>query len=127
MAAEVVSVERDGVEAAREALERCVGAGGVALFPSDGLYGLACDPLDASAWAQLGPVGPHRRPQPSPHAVADDGRADALADRVGDTRWTGWITRKEGHRNRSPATPPARGQRVERRPVADPPDQALSL
>ena len=53
MAAEVVSVERDGVEAAREALERCVGAGGVALFPSDGLYGLACDPLDASAIARV--------------------------------------------------------------------------
>ena len=26
------------------ALERCVGGGGVALFPADGLYGLACDP-----------------------------------------------------------------------------------
>jgi L-threonylcarbamoyladenylate synthase len=53
MAAEVVSLERDGAEAAREALERCVGAGGVALFPSDGLYGLACDPLDASAIARV--------------------------------------------------------------------------
>ncbi|MGH2981097.1 MAG: L-threonylcarbamoyladenylate synthase, partial [Solirubrobacterales bacterium] len=31
------------------ALERCVGAGGVAVFPADGLYGLACDPLDAVA------------------------------------------------------------------------------
>jgi L-threonylcarbamoyladenylate synthase len=53
MAAAVVSLERDGAEAAREALERCVGAGGVALFPSDGLYGLACDPLDASAIARV--------------------------------------------------------------------------
>jgi L-threonylcarbamoyladenylate synthase len=46
---EVVSIERDGAEAARAALERHVAAGGVAVFPSDGLYGLACDPLDASA------------------------------------------------------------------------------
>ncbi|HUB98694.1 MAG TPA: Sua5/YciO/YrdC/YwlC family protein [Solirubrobacterales bacterium] len=31
------------------ALERCIGSGGVALFPADGLYGLACDPLDPAA------------------------------------------------------------------------------
>jgi L-threonylcarbamoyladenylate synthase len=30
-------------------LERCVLGGGVALFPADGLYGLACDPGDAGA------------------------------------------------------------------------------
>ena len=46
MAAEIVSIERDGPGAARAALESCVAAGGVALFPSDGVYGLACDPLD---------------------------------------------------------------------------------
>ena len=46
---EVVSTERDGAEAARAALERCVADGGVAVFPADGLYGLACDPLDATA------------------------------------------------------------------------------
>jgi L-threonylcarbamoyladenylate synthase len=46
---EVVSVEADGAAAARSALERCVAAGGVAVFPADGLYGLACDPLDAGA------------------------------------------------------------------------------
>ena len=46
---EVVSIERDGAEAARAALERCIAAGGVAVFPADGLYGLACDPLDAAA------------------------------------------------------------------------------
>jgi L-threonylcarbamoyladenylate synthase len=44
-----VSIERDGAEAARAALERCIGGGGVAVFPADGLYGLACDPLDAAA------------------------------------------------------------------------------
>jgi tRNA threonylcarbamoyl adenosine modification protein (Sua5/YciO/YrdC/YwlC family) len=32
-----------------EAFERCVAAGGVALFPSDTVYGLACDPNDRFA------------------------------------------------------------------------------
>jgi L-threonylcarbamoyladenylate synthase len=45
----LVSVERDGAEAARSALERCIADGGVAIFPADGLYGLACDPLNADA------------------------------------------------------------------------------
>jgi L-threonylcarbamoyladenylate synthase len=45
----VLSVRRDGAAAAREGLERCVASGGVAIFPADGLYGLACDPLDAAA------------------------------------------------------------------------------
>src|SRR4051812_11130889 len=46
---ETVSIEHDGPDAARAALERCVGEGGVAIFPADTLYGLACDPLDAEA------------------------------------------------------------------------------
>jgi L-threonylcarbamoyladenylate synthase len=33
----------------RSKLERCVFGGGVALFPADGLYGLACDPTNAEA------------------------------------------------------------------------------
>ena len=45
----LVSIERDGAEAARSALERCIADGGVAVFPADGLYGLACDPLNADA------------------------------------------------------------------------------
>lgn len=49
MADAVVSIERDGAAAARAALERCVASGGVALFPADGLYGLACDPLNGAA------------------------------------------------------------------------------
>lgn len=44
-----VSLERDGSDRARAELERCVQAGGVALFPADGLYGLACDPLNEAA------------------------------------------------------------------------------
>lgn len=46
---ETVSVERDGARAARAALDRAVAAGGVVVFPSDGLYGLGCDPLRADA------------------------------------------------------------------------------
>ena len=44
-----ISIERAGSERARAALERCIAAGGVAVFPADGLYGLACDPLNAAA------------------------------------------------------------------------------
>lgn len=46
---EVVSIEREGADAAREALEETVGGGGVAVFPADTLYGLGCDPLNAEA------------------------------------------------------------------------------
>ncbi len=46
---EFVSIERSGAARARAALERCIAAAGVAVFPADGLYGLACDPLDAEA------------------------------------------------------------------------------
>lgn len=44
-----VSIVRDGAAAACEALERCIASGGVALFPADTLYGLACDPSRADA------------------------------------------------------------------------------
>lgn len=48
-----ISVDRDGPAAARRAFERTVTAGGVVVFPSDGLYGLACDPLRAGAIARV--------------------------------------------------------------------------
>ena len=38
-----------GRAAARSALERCLGEGGVAIYPADGLYGIAADPLDPAA------------------------------------------------------------------------------
>jgi L-threonylcarbamoyladenylate synthase len=46
---EVVSIESDGADAARIALEECIWDGGVAVFPADTLYGLACDPLSESS------------------------------------------------------------------------------
>ena len=45
----VVSIERDGADVARTGLELCIASGGVAVFPADGLYGLACDPLSPTA------------------------------------------------------------------------------
>jgi len=64
---EIVSIERDGADAARAALERTIAAGGVAVFPADGLYGLACDPLDAGAIERI-------------HAIKgrDDGKPSAV-------------------------------------------------
>ena len=50
---ELVSIERDGEAAVRSALERTIARGGVVVFPSDGIYGLACDPLDAAAIARV--------------------------------------------------------------------------
>jgi L-threonylcarbamoyladenylate synthase len=50
---EIVSLERGAAAAARAALERVVAGGGVALFPADGLYGLACDPLNADAISRI--------------------------------------------------------------------------
>jgi L-threonylcarbamoyladenylate synthase len=50
---ETVKLESGGAQAARSALQRCIAAGGVAVFPADGLYGLACDPLDAGAIARI--------------------------------------------------------------------------
>jgi L-threonylcarbamoyladenylate synthase len=46
---ERISIAEDGAEAARSALESCVASGGIAVFPADGLYGLACDPLNKQA------------------------------------------------------------------------------
>jgi L-threonylcarbamoyladenylate synthase len=50
---DTVSIERDGADAARAAFERCVGDEGVAVFPADTLYGLACDPLNAEAVGRI--------------------------------------------------------------------------
>jgi L-threonylcarbamoyladenylate synthase len=64
---ETVSVEADGPDAARAALERCIGEGGVAIFPADTLYGLAGDPLSATAIERI-------------HAIKgrDDGKPSAV-------------------------------------------------
>lgn len=50
---EVVQLRSGEADVVRRALERCIAAGGVAVFPADGLYGLACDPLDANAISKI--------------------------------------------------------------------------
>jgi L-threonylcarbamoyladenylate synthase len=50
---ELIQLQRGEAQRARKALERCVSGGGVAVFPADGLYGLACDPLDTAAIARI--------------------------------------------------------------------------
>ena len=60
-----------------QALERCVAAGGVALFPADTVYGLACDPDSAGAVARLYEL--KGRPPAKPAAVMFFALRDALA------------------------------------------------
>jgi L-threonylcarbamoyladenylate synthase len=62
---ETVSIERDGPDAARSALERTIGAGGVAIFPADTLYGLACDPLSAAAVERIHAIKGRHEGKPS--------------------------------------------------------------
>ena len=47
--AEIIEIARADSLIARTALEKRVLGGGIAIFPADGLYGLACDPLNAAA------------------------------------------------------------------------------
>ena len=51
----------------RSAFERCIAAGGVAIFPADTVYGLACDPASAAAVARLYEL--KGRPADKPAAV----------------------------------------------------------
>ncbi|MDX6617238.1 MAG: L-threonylcarbamoyladenylate synthase [Solirubrobacterales bacterium] len=46
---ERLSIEADGADAVHHAFERVIADGGVAVFPADGLYGLACDPTNGAA------------------------------------------------------------------------------
>jgi L-threonylcarbamoyladenylate synthase len=64
---ETVSIDRDGPAAAIAVLERTIQSGGVAIFPADGLYGLAADPLNAPAIERI-------------HAIKgrDDGKPSAV-------------------------------------------------
>lgn len=45
----VVATDINAGDAARQALESSISKGEVALFPADGIYGLACDPLNPKA------------------------------------------------------------------------------
>jgi tRNA threonylcarbamoyl adenosine modification protein (Sua5/YciO/YrdC/YwlC family) len=60
-----------------EAFERCIGVGGLVLFPADTVYGLACDPEDRFAVERLYLL--KRRTLDKPSAVMFWGVEDALA------------------------------------------------
>ena len=64
---EVISISADGAADARAALERCVLRGGVAVFPADGVYGLACDPAQEAAIERIHAL--KRREPGKPSAV----------------------------------------------------------
>jgi L-threonylcarbamoyladenylate synthase len=61
----LVSIERDGPAEAREALEDCVRDGEVAVFPADGLYGLACDPSNPQPIGRIHELKGRERGKPS--------------------------------------------------------------
>jgi tRNA threonylcarbamoyl adenosine modification protein (Sua5/YciO/YrdC/YwlC family) len=61
----------------REAFERCIGVGGLVLFPADTVYGLACDPEDRFAVERLCLL--KRRSSDKPSAVMFFNVEDAFA------------------------------------------------
>jgi L-threonylcarbamoyladenylate synthase len=63
----VIATDINAGDAARQALESCISKGEVVLFPSDGIYGLACDPLNEKAVERI-------------HAIKgrDEGKSSAI-------------------------------------------------
>ena len=64
---ETISIAENGDEGARRRLETCIASGGVAVFPADTVYGLACDPLDPEAVRRVNAL--KRRPVGKPSAI----------------------------------------------------------
>lgn len=60
-----VDVAEVGHERARSAFEDCIRAGGIAVFPADTVYGLACDPLNADAIAHIDAIKGRDERRPS--------------------------------------------------------------
>ncbi|MGH2957896.1 MAG: L-threonylcarbamoyladenylate synthase [Solirubrobacterales bacterium] len=80
---EVVSLEADGTDAARAALERCISGGGVAIFPADTLYGLACDPLNEAAVSRIHSLKRRESDKPSAVMYFSPQAMRELVDRMG--------------------------------------------
>jgi L-threonylcarbamoyladenylate synthase len=62
--------------------DECIATGGVAVFPADTVYGLACDPENADAVARLYEL--KGRPPDKPAAVMFFGREQALLPELSD-------------------------------------------
>jgi L-threonylcarbamoyladenylate synthase len=58
-----------------QAFERCVAGGGVAVFPADTVYGLACDPADAAAVQRMYTLKGRRPDKPAATMFFDLGAA----------------------------------------------------
>ena len=70
-----------------EAFERCMSVGGVAVFPADTVYGLACDPTNAVAVDRLYALKHRRRDKPSAVMFFDlEIALEALPELGPDTR-----------------------------------------
>jgi L-threonylcarbamoyladenylate synthase len=70
-----------------EAFERCMSVGGVALFPADTVYGLACDPTNPVAVDRLYALKRRRRDKPSAVMFFDlEIALEALPELGSDTR-----------------------------------------
>ena len=117
--------ESGGAATARSALERTIAAGGVAVFPSDGVYGLACDPLDAGGDRPHPPdEGPRRRQTGGGHVLLAAGDAGAgRRARPARRRRGQRAAARPGHPGRRQPRPPLparlpRGRRAARRPPA---------
>ena len=114
---ETISISETGRRAARDALETCVGAGGVAVFPADTVYGLACDPLDpgGGSQGQRAQAAPGRQAERG-HVLrpARDARADRDARAAHPRGGRGAAARPGDGRRRQPAAPLS--ARLRRRP-----------
>jgi L-threonylcarbamoyladenylate synthase len=78
----MLRIEGDGSEA-REQLERCVQDGGVAVFPADTVYGLACDPLDPDAIERINALKRRDARKPSAVMFFDRGAMRELLSTLG--------------------------------------------
>jgi L-threonylcarbamoyladenylate synthase len=72
-----------GSLSAASELEACIAAGGVAVFPSDTVYGLACDPESAAAVERMYALKGRRPDKPSAVMFFDAGLALAALPELG--------------------------------------------
>jgi L-threonylcarbamoyladenylate synthase len=76
-----VRIAEDGAAAARRTLEDCIRSGGVALFPADTVYGLACDPESDAAVERMHALKGRGRERPAAVMFFDENTlAEALPD-----------------------------------------------